>query len=167
MPRDIVIPVGGSSFVVGDDDDHSSFLSVAEALEGDPGRLFERRDAGVALSQNERDFLAGKMKRVANRPPTRSTKTRNFNIAWLVRYCEHLGGWPHKVAVAEAMAAFEVSRRTVFKAVAEVREDPDRQHMLEQRLEQSMRDEVFSEDRIKAPQVRAHTSITWSKEVKT
>jgi hypothetical protein len=163
MPRDIVISVGGSSFVVGDDDDHSSFLSVAEALEGNPRRLFERRDTGVALSQNEQDFLAGKMKRVGNRPPRRSTRARNLNIAWLVRYCERLGGLSHEAAVAAAREAFKVSRRTVFKAVEEVREDPDRQHM----LEQSMRDEVFSKDRIKAPQVRAHTSITWSKEVKT
>ena len=162
--RDLVIPVGGTSFTVGDDETHLSFLSVAAALEGDTRRLYARLQSGVALSQNERDFLAGKLKRVSNRPPKRSARNLQWGIASLVHYCRHLGGWKTEAAVNEAMATFGVSRRAVFEAVKEVKKEPGRQGL----LEDNMRDKVFSEaglDEFKRGlKGRAQTSITWSKE---
>ena len=45
-------------FHVGPDDDHFSFLSMEDALEGDYRRLADRIRAGIPLSQNERNFIA-------------------------------------------------------------------------------------------------------------
>ena len=165
MRRDLVIPVGGTSFTVGDDETHLSFLSVAEALEGDTRRLQARRQSGVALSQNERDFLAGKIKRARNRPSKRSTFSLHSKIAWFVHYLVHLGNWKTEAAVRETMAVFKTSRKTVFKAVKEVKDEPGRRML----LEEVMRDVVFSEDRLeevkKGLRGRAEVSVTWSKDL--
>jgi hypothetical protein len=169
MRRNIAIPAGGTFFTVGDDDDHFSFLSMVEALEGDTRRLDARFQSGVVLSQNERDFLAKKKKRVRHRPPKRSTDSLHWKIAWLVYYCRQLGKrtpgkWPPKAAIAEAMTVFGVSRRTVFEAIGQVNKEPGRQML----LEESMRDAVFSEaglDELKRGlKYRCETSITWAKE---
>lgn len=154
MPRrqDTDIPPG--SFLVGDDDDRFSFLSVVEALEGDTRRLYERRDAGVALSQNERAFLAGKLKRAPHRPTKRATYSRDFSIAYFVRYCERLGV-AHKNAVTDAATAFSVSSRQVYCALREIDfafqyYDHEQGLIQTTRIEDALSKEKFSEEGRKA-----------------
>jgi hypothetical protein len=135
MPRqlEIVIPVGGTEWVIGEDDDSSSYLSLCEALEGDTRRLHQRLNAGTPLSRNERDFLAGKIKRPRHRPPKRTTRTRTFKIACVVYYCRRLG-WKFECAVDEAMRAFSIhprNRREVTDAVKAVKKEPGWQMLLE------------------------------------
>jgi hypothetical protein len=160
--RDIIIPVGGTSFVVGNDDDHESFQSVAEALEGDDSRLKSRLQAGARLSQNERDFLAGKLKRVANRPAKRSTYSRDFKITWLVEYLHRLGGRQREDAIQESMEALTVERTTVTNALHNVKSNPGRWMLLEETLPRT-----FSEDELRAfidgLRCRIETSVLWHK----
>jgi hypothetical protein len=142
---DIVVPVGGVSFVVGEDDTHTSHFCIVEALEGDDSRLLSRLQAGAILSQNERNFLAGTLPRAPNRPAKRATRSRDFKITWLVKYLRRFGGRGREDAIYEAMEVFAVERTTVTNALRKVRSDPGRWMLLEATLPQT-----FSEDELQA-----------------
>jgi hypothetical protein len=176
VPRrlDIIVPIGDTdpqksgvtSFVVGDDDDHESFQSVAEALEGDKSRLYRRLRSGARLSQNECDLLEGKLKGARKRPAKRSTYSRDFKVAYLVRYYTQLGGVNPGTAVQKAQEAFGLRRRAILAAIAKVENNPGRKMLLEAVLQ----DKVFSEDEVRQfverLRWRVEMSVTWHKEPK-
>ncbi len=90
--------------------------SVLEAQDGDYRRLERRLRQDAELSRAERDFLAdflaGNIKRPANRPPSKQKALRRELVAKFLR--AHPG--PPKAAIEDAITHYGISRTEVYEA---------------------------------------------------
>jgi hypothetical protein len=111
------IKYGSKVIALGEDDNHQSEQSLRLALEGDRRLINKRRDSGL-LSQNEKDFLARKIKKPRGNPPKGlSAKSRDYMAVQVFEYCQRLGMTAKEAAklIREACGDEGVHRQKLYK----------------------------------------------------
>jgi hypothetical protein len=101
--------LGGRWIVLGEDDDISSIESLRLALEGDERVILRRQARSLPQSQNEKDFLAGKIPR-KKKPPKIGTLLRHIAAVQVCEYCKRLG-YPPWQALDQVSSLFGATYR--------------------------------------------------------